>query len=53
MWCGKRPGRLEHAECVAGRLATSSLKRGQGPALGAVVKGERVLVADQSETAFY
>ena len=36
--------------CV-GRSSMSSLKKAKGPALGAVVKGERVLVADQSETA--
>ena len=48
---GNAPGRLEHAECVCRKIFDVELKEGKGPALGAVVKGERVLVADQSETA--
>jgi hypothetical protein len=53
VWCGigNAPGRLEHAECVCRKIFDVELKSGQGPCLGAVVKGERVLVADQSETA--
>ena len=53
VWCGvaNAPGRLEHAECVCRKIFDVELKEGKGPALGAVVKGERVLVADQSETA--
>jgi hypothetical protein len=53
LWAGvgSSPGRLEHAECVCRKIFDVELKEGKGVALGAVVKGERVLAADQGAAA--